>query len=305
MRKVIRAKKSESEKTFPSSNRWKEWYGFTAGSIHELVYLGKTDEVRRKCADINPGMRLEWIGLTKWDIFVSGVYSQPTTGTNAFWRFTPLGISIAFGKKDCFRILLDKLDRFNLLAEWSGGEISWRDVDGRKYMNCLEVMEYFQKDPFYKEYFLNNLKVLNGTSIGGWRDENVSNLSFDQKEKQKELEKKCKELEKKVSDLEDLLKINSKGKKDLENLLMEIVNNLEDSSKKNFKEKKDLEDALEKKEVEKKCLENNLMNKEASFAKERDNFLFTIEEFQKKNAALQSELSEINRQSQLCKLNLL
>ena len=98
---------SKSSKVIPA--RWSDWRGFPSDSIFEHIYLGNTKEVKEMLPNtVKNG------NINQKDENWCGIYSGWK------WRFTALGVSIAFGKKDIFEILM-KQSGIDFTSNKSGG----------------------------------------------------------------------------------------------------------------------------------------------------------------------------------------
>ena len=72
-------------------NGWMKWSGFPPGSIYEEIYLGNLQNVKKMLPSLNAKGE-----LNTWCNQYCGDYNT------SWWHFTPIGVSVAFGKKDIF-----------------------------------------------------------------------------------------------------------------------------------------------------------------------------------------------------------
>jgi len=101
---------SKSKKVVPSG--WSNWVGFPSDSIYEHIYLGNTEKVKEMLPNVVKNGKINEI---------HGKYSKHCGSySNYNWYFTALGVSIAFGKKDIFEILM-KQSGIDFTSNNSGG----------------------------------------------------------------------------------------------------------------------------------------------------------------------------------------
>ena len=98
---------SKSKNVVPSG--WSNWFEFPSDSIYEHIYLGNTEKVKEMLPNVVKNGKINEI-------------HEKYCGFNSDynWNFTALGVSIAFGKKDIFEILM-KQSGIDFTSNNSGG----------------------------------------------------------------------------------------------------------------------------------------------------------------------------------------
>ena len=101
---------SESSKVVPFG--WSFWKGFSSDSIFEHIYLGNTEKVKEMLPNV----------VKYGEIKETHGRSCGKDSDGNCWKFTALGVSIAFGKKDIFEILM-KQSGIDFTSNNSGGTV--------------------------------------------------------------------------------------------------------------------------------------------------------------------------------------